>query len=51
MKSEQALQIIQTVLDAAVKSGIIPNLAAAESVAQAWTIIKNKLIITSDEVK
>jgi hypothetical protein len=51
MKPEQALQIIQTVLDAAVKGGIIPNLAAAESVAQAWVILKNKLINTSDEVK
>ena len=41
MKSEQALQIIQTVLDAAVKSGIIPNLAAADATAQAWAMIKN----------
>jgi len=41
MKTEQALQVIQAVLDASVKAGLLPNLAAADAAAQAWAILKN----------
>lgn len=49
MKPDQALQIIQTVLDASVKAGILPNLAAADAAAQAWAILKN--IVNGSENK
>jgi hypothetical protein len=47
MKKEQAQQIIKQALDLAIKAGVIQNLDAAATVAQAWSIISS--IINKDE--
>jgi hypothetical protein len=39
MNKHQAAQIIKTVLDQAIKAGVLNNIDAAATVAQAWQLI------------
>jgi len=43
MKKEQAQQIIKTVLDQAIKAGVLHNIDAAATVAQAWQTLTQEL--------
>jgi hypothetical protein len=43
MDKTNALQIIKTVLDQAIKAGVLQNVEAAATVAQAFTIIAQEL--------
>jgi hypothetical protein len=43
MTKEQAQQIIRSVIDQAIKAGVLQNIDAAATVAQAWGIIINEL--------
>jgi len=43
LNTQQAQQIIKTVLDQAIKAGVLHNIDAAATVAQAWTIILETL--------
>ena len=47
MKKEHAQQIIKQALDLAIKAGVIQNLDAAATVAQAWALIDS--ILQKDE--
>lgn len=38
------IQIIQQVIDGAVKSGMFPNVANVMTVSNAWELIKNQLV-------
>ena len=43
MKNEQALQVLKEVLDAAIKSGVFPNMDASFTAAQAFNIVANAI--------
>ena len=43
MNKEQAQQIIKSVIDQAIKAGVLNNIDAAATVAQAWQIITQEL--------
>jgi hypothetical protein len=43
MNTQQAQQIIKTVLDQAIKAGVLHNIDAAATVAQAWQLITQEL--------
>jgi len=49
MNKEQAQQIIKSVLDLAVKAGVMHNIDSAAMTAQAWQIITE--ILKNDEPK
>jgi hypothetical protein len=43
MNKQQAIQIIKTVLDQAIKAGVLNTIDAAATVAQAWQLITQEL--------
>ena len=43
MNKDQALQVIKTLLDQAIKAGVINNLSEAQMIIQAFVTIQNEL--------
>jgi hypothetical protein len=43
MNKEQAQQVIKSVIDQAIKAGVLHNIDAAATVAQAWSTLMQEL--------
>ena len=49
MNTEQALQILKSLVDASIKGGIIANLEQTAQVLQAWQTIVNEFTNTKNK--
>lgn len=48
MQKDQAIQVLKQIIDAAIKSGVCPNLETTNAIGTAWQTLINLLTIEKE---